>query len=285
MCVSPIFLRGLYVPCGKCYECRNSKAIEWSYRICDEVGLYESPSCMVTLTYNDVHLPPDRSLVRSDLSAFIKRLRDRVAPTRLRFFACGEYGALHDRPHFHIIIFGWHPNDLQFFRKDKDGYDLFLSPLIFSCWSRRKKVVIAGKKKSVRDSFGFHSVVKGIDQRVALYVSLYFQKSRKSYPGRVAPFRLMSRNPGIGFGAVNPRSLDSDRIYRDGRSIPIPRYYCSVLSRLSVGFDNAVKLIRSKRLARLRRKSSFFPEFFDFQLHLNSKKIIMKKNPILFFKK
>ena len=47
-------------------------------------------------------------LRKRDLQLFIKRFRfyeRKVSDTPIRYFACGEYGPLHFRPHFHLLFF------------------------------------------------------------------------------------------------------------------------------------------------------------------------------------
>jgi len=51
----------------------------------DEASLYKENS-FVTLTFDDKHLPANRSLDVSIFQKFMKRLRKEVEPLRLRFF-------------------------------------------------------------------------------------------------------------------------------------------------------------------------------------------------------
>lgn len=100
MCLNPVMLRsvGYPVPCGKCFECRVMRSREWSFRIALEARA-ASESCMITLTYNDEHLPADNSVDKRAVQLFIKRLREKIYPKKIRYFACGEYGAKRSRPH------------------------------------------------------------------------------------------------------------------------------------------------------------------------------------------
>ena len=83
---------------------------------------YYWDSCIfLTLTYDDDHLPPNGSLVKSDLQKFFKRLR-KNSGKKMAYFACGEYGEQTARCHYHVILFG-----LDFLSKsDRD--------MIKLCW-------------------------------------------------------------------------------------------------------------------------------------------------------
>ena len=91
----------LIVPCGTCIGCRLDRAREWAIRCYHESKCHVFNS-FITLTYSDEKLPPRSELVKSDLQKFFKRLRDKGYV--FRYFACGEYGPLHGRPHYHLLL-------------------------------------------------------------------------------------------------------------------------------------------------------------------------------------
>lgn len=72
---------------------------------------YDAKPFFVTLTYDNDHLVygDEPTLVKSDLQNFIKRLKDRydLYNSDFAFFGCGEYGDLLDRPHAHLLLFGF----------------------------------------------------------------------------------------------------------------------------------------------------------------------------------
>lgn len=43
-------------------------------------------------------------LCKKDVQLFIKRLRKRIINEKVRYFLCGEYGPLHYRPHYHMLL-------------------------------------------------------------------------------------------------------------------------------------------------------------------------------------
>lgn len=93
----------LQVPCGRCIACRIARSREWALRLLHESESWED-TVFLTLTYDNEHCP--RSLVKSDLQKFWKRLRKRIAPDNFLYYACGEYGDTFGRPHYHAIVFG-----------------------------------------------------------------------------------------------------------------------------------------------------------------------------------
>ena len=118
------------IPCGCCLGCKTDYQNVWSTRIQLEASLYKH-NYFITLTYNEENVPKTllidtvsgrtafyNTLLKSDFSAFIKRLRASLAYRRkssCRFLACGEYGENGLRPHFHFIGCDLDLSDLQYF--------------------------------------------------------------------------------------------------------------------------------------------------------------------------
>lgn len=88
----------------------------------------------VTLTYDDRHLPRDRSLSKAEWQRFAKRLRHHHGP--FRFIACGEYGQDNYRPHYHAIIFGldFRRNAVQINRGSR--HPLWVSDDLAKAWGK-----------------------------------------------------------------------------------------------------------------------------------------------------
>lgn len=200
------------VACGKCVECLQAKADEWSFRIMDECSCWQE-NCFITLTYNNDHLPENGTLVKKDLQDFLKRLRRKLEPRRVRFFACGEYGSKGLRPHYHLIVFNWLPDDMEYWQTDKSGAEIYRSATIESLWT-----------------FGFSSV-GFVTLHTAKYCAKYMQKLNCVRDSCIKPYTVMSNRPGIGKYTVNCADLADDRLYREGKSIHLPRYYLKVLEQ------------------------------------------------------
>lgn len=191
----------LEVPCGGCVGCRIDRAREWSIRLLHESKLHER-SVFLTLTYDDLHLPKDGSLVKKHPQDFMKRLRRRHARSndgaKLRYYLCGEYGDTTYRPHYHMILFGCDFSDSRAHSKGSNGDQIYTSKLLDEIWSHGQCYI----GSVTADSCG--------------YVSRYIMKKitgdrAEEHYRRVDPltgevfdllpeYNDMSRRPGIGHG-------------------------------------------------------------------------------------
>ncbi len=154
--------------CGQCTPCRVNRREEWLCRILME-SYSHAESLFVTLTYASESVPLCGTLVKRDVQLFLKRLRKRLVPRKVRHFVCGEYGEKSKRPHYHAVLFGL----------GLDDYDL---------------VCLSWKN-------GFVSVSE-LNRSRARYVAQYIMKklvSPSDLPDGLAPeFGLMSKKPGLG---------------------------------------------------------------------------------------
>lgn len=224
--------RKISVSCGRCTECLRSQSATWAVRVMLEARSH-AENCFVTLTYDNDYLPPDGQLCRRHVQLFLKSLRKSIAPKKIRMFYSGEYGSLHGRPHYHIIIFGWRPPDLVSFRDNKN--DLFYtSAFVSKLWKR-----------------GYISV-GDLSYKSALYCAKYMQKIA-SADMPVKSFIGMSNRPGIGYNAVDPYMLNG-KLYYDGKSMPVPRYFIRVLEHQ--GYDVTDLKLQRMRLQQLNARMS-----------------------------
>lgn len=137
---------------------------------------FHSESSFCTLTYAPETLPPGGSLDPRHLVLWLKRLRKAIAPLRLRYFACGEYGSRTWRPHYHAILFGVSPTMAETY--------------LPSTWGLGLTHVGEATRQSM--------------QYCAHYVT---KKNTKAYleqlGNRHPEFARMSRRPGLGTQAVD----------------------------------------------------------------------------------
>lgn len=118
MCVTPILVNGVEVPCQQCWQCREDRVRDWVGRCIAETKT-SFASTVFTLTYgqssrmgstdNDFHA---NVLCYEDVQNFFKSLRWYKFP--VRYFAVGEYGSRKGRAHWHVICF-WQSEKLPSF--------------------------------------------------------------------------------------------------------------------------------------------------------------------------
>lgn len=232
----------LSLPCGNCIGCKLERARQWAVRIMHEAKMHASNS-FITLTYDDEHLPKDRSLSVDVVQKFVKRLRERIGRFckrcgkmrrtcecpefqlyKIRFFLCGEYGDKLGRPHYHAIIFGhdFGGDRVRLASGPSSQFELFESKTLSEAWGN-----------------GFVSIGQ-VSFDSACYVANYATKKirtnkedeSKRLQGRTPEFLLMSRRPGIGRAWVDKFEGDvypSDEVIVKGSPQRPPRYYDSII--------------------------------------------------------
>lgn len=191
------------IPCGKCIECRFAYAREWANRCMLEMKNYKDNE-FITLTYDDKHLPTKSGvdletgelttigyLKDTDLTKFMKDLRRyykyHFNHEGIRFYACGEYGDLHKRPHFHLIVFNLPVQDKKFAFTNKKGNVNYHSEIIQKIWGK-----------------GLTSLAE-VNWNTCAYTARYIVKKQKgkgsaewyAKRGLTSEFVRMSRRPGI----------------------------------------------------------------------------------------
>lgn len=249
-CLNPVRLMSFDVPCGKCYNCLQRYSREWSVRCMDELAANGGKGIFCTLTYAETN----GDLCRRDLQLFLKRLRKKIAPQKVRYFACGEYGGKGNRPHYHIMLFGFVPDDLkEVSRKGDNVY--YESKFIAETWG-----------------LGFVSI-GNITIKSAKYCAKYLQKLDKR-PHNVKPFTAMSLKPGIGYLNVTPDDILREKRYIDGKAYSLPRYY---VRRLEVdGFNvDMLKLHRQQIVEALTPERC--PEYYA-KLRKENERLIREMN-------
>lgn len=284
---------GLLTPCGQCIECRLAKSREWAARMVLEQQ-YHAESYFLTLTYDNDHVPvsyygdPETgeayeslTLRKPDVSAFVKRLRAKLEyydRPPIRFYGCGEYGDETHRPHYHVIVFGLHLDDLEYVGKNFRGEKYWKSEFVQSCWEHG------------------HILIGDVTLESCAYVARYVTKKwtgdyKQFYETfNLEPeFSLMSRRPGIGRQYYDDHA---DEIYRTdeinlstitgGKVVKPPKYYDSLYEHAQ---PELLEYIKSRRQAdaearqavRRRQSNLSDEEIYAAQRRLYEKRYAMLK--------
>lgn len=206
--------KALSLPCGRCIGCRLERARQWAVRIMHESKMHDENS-FLTLTY-EVE-PKNGSLVVEDCQYFMKRLRLKLLPKRIRFFLCGEYGENFERPHYHAIIFGHNfPDKFPCADGRRSEFQLYTSPFLEEVWGHGRCWI--GEVAFDSASYVANYATKKITG----------EKAASHYGARKPEFLLMSRRPGIGRSWYQEFAGDvfpSDEVIVNGVASRPPRYY------------------------------------------------------------
>lgn len=257
------------IPCGQCIDCRLSYSRHWAERCMLEASLHEF-NYFVTLTYDDFHIPMGNyldhdgevktsSLNRRDFQLFMKKLRnnayEKFDHTGVRCFYCGEYGDLHDRPHYHAILFNMPDlsSEFTFFNK-RGSFSSYTSDLISSSWSDPYSNLSKGI-----------ATISDISYDTCAYVARYVVKKQKGLSSdyfnsldisdiskRVQPFVGMSNRPGIARAYYDSHKEDiyttDSVLYKkdhDVYSAKPPRYFDKLYD---IEYPDNMEVIKNSRL-------------------------------------
>lgn len=187
-------------------------------------------NCFITLTFDNEHLPEDYSVHVRTWQLFMKKLRKKFG-SKIRFYACGEYGDLNKRPHYHALIFNHDFHDKKYYQTTPQENILYTSQTLTDLWS-----------------YGF-ATTGNIDYQSAGYCTRYNMKKinggiaadhywrehplTKQMVSVQPEFATQSRRPGLGqkfFEQHKAEIFPADYIVIEGRKLPVPRYYLNQLT-------------------------------------------------------
>jgi len=197
----------------------------------------------ITLTYNEKHLPKNEGLNHEHFQKFLKRYRFKIAPRKITYYMCGEYGENFGRPHYHALIFGHRFKDLE--NLGKPSY--FRSPTLETLWP-----------------YGY-SMIGNVTFQSAAYVARYIMKKitgdqakdhyEKCHQAtgeivQVKPeYNRMSTRPAIGKRWFEQFSSDyeneSRQAHVNGKAHQMPKYY---LKKLKAADPDQYEVIMAERL-------------------------------------
>lgn len=241
------------LPCGACIGCKLERSRQWTVRCVAESRLYEK-NIVVTLTYDDDHLPKDGNLDVSEFQRFMKRVRRRLSregrdllKDPVRYFHCGEYGSKLCRPHFHAVIFNF------------DYGDKIL-------WKTEGKTRLYRSEQLLRDWGNGYALIGDVTTESVAYVARYVTKkvfgaqAATHYRGLKPEYVTMSRRPGIGSGWFDKFSVEvavSDEVELSGMKMRTPRFFDSRLEEKTPFLFADIKARRLERAAAALADNSY----------------------------
>lgn len=262
----------LLLPCGQCIGCRLEKSRQWAVRMMHEAQTHADNS-FITLTYGPDFLPDDGSVNVQHFQDFMKRLRRKLEPLRIRFFHCGEYGEAFSRPHYHAIIFGFGFPDRVVWSETGE-FPVYRSSFLDGVWNRGFCTVADVSFESC--AYVARYVVKKINGDAAL--DHYWKLNEVT--GELAvvspEYCTMSRKPGIGakwFEKYGDQVTKFDSVVSRGFEQKPPRFYESMMDVMEL------EVIKAEREhASIKRSADNTPE----RLRVRE---VVKKSQVSFLKR
>lgn len=286
----------LYEPCEfacrQCVECRVEYGAEWSMRFMQEAQMHER-NCVVTLTYDDEHLPVHGDLCERDVQLFMKRLRKKHSELCIAYGYCAEYGDADGRPHYHAILFGFDFGDKVYWKKSASGSKLWKSQECADLWS--KGLILVGEMdKDSADYIGRYAVKKVNGKQAEIHYRRVDPVTHEVYqltpeflrvskgrakPGDGAPF-------GRGIGARWLEKYFSDVypadhvVFRGGFERKPPRYYDKLAKRRDAQMLEAIKARREEAMKDPKRLADETPRRREDRDQVVRARLAFKKRPL-----
>jgi len=241
----------------------------WATRLQHELTEHET-SCFVTLTYSDQYLPEGGTLDHRHVQLFLKRLRFEIK-TPIRYFVAGEYGDKTQRPHYHIIIYGYDFPDKTPEAIGKGGHIRYKSLALERLWGMGLCDVGTVTSKSMA-YVAYYNVKRlhddnamGKNPQLREFVDLQTGLITKRKP----EYCRMSLRPGIGstWFAKYKDELQKGFLTLDGSNRAIPTYYLKKLrEQFPEEFEQFI-LTRQERMAELPQLTAArLEQLHDFNL-------------------
>ena len=266
------FKPNFHVPCNGCIGCRTEYSRQWAMRNLHEASLHADNS-FITLTYNEENLPQNNSLEKTAFPKFIRSLRQKNKGTKIRYYACGEYGDNFGRPHYHAILFNYFPDDCVHLKKQ-----LYTSKSLSDAWQDKG-----------------HASVGMVTFQSAAYVSNYVQKkingkqklehytNIETGEWREPEFSLMSRKPGIGKLWFDKYYKDiyqtgKDGLHMNGKFMKPPKYYDT---KYKEDYPELMEILKQNRIEKFEEIAHLFtPESLAAAEHTHKARMSLYKRKL-----
>lgn len=264
------------IPCGHCWACQCTYAAEWATKIMCEASMHDY-NYWITLTYDDEHLPMYEEFTDGEtnffndgtwtgtlepehVTNFIKKLRKHTKTKGIKYYYCGEYGTIGQRPHYHLILMGA-PLDISQF------YDFYQDDRLLMHW----------KSHEIEELWDKGMIdMSELEWSNAAYTARYCTKkifmtpkSETEYAkmGKIKEFVRMSRRPGIGTAYYNKNKYDmyagDEMIMRTVKG-NIGSFHPPFDKKFKEEFPDQYKLLKEGRRAAGERAKQLKQELSDY---------------------
>lgn len=259
----------LLLPCGKCIGCRNDMTKDWAVRAYHESQLHDYSS-VLTLTFDEDHL--NRSLDKQDAVKFIKRLRIYLSRSehlrenyphfykkKISYLYCGEYGSKFNRPHYHIIIFGFDFPDKVYLKDSESGDEIYISKILSELWPFGYATI--GKMSMASAMYCASYVTKYVSnaEKESIYTDVNTGEYRQPEFGHASRcgdtgYKKPSGDPilgGLGLKWLikyHDDILTHNCVIIANQKYRIPRYYLKKMEELFPSKYEKLKILREESL-------------------------------------
>lgn len=240
------------VPCGQCIGCRLERSRQWAMRCVHEASLYVDNS-FITLTYDQDNVPNDFGLDKSHFQDFMKRLRKRIEPRKVRYYHCGEYGEENLRPHYHALLFNYDFAD-KVKEKEINGYPVYSSEMLNDIWGKGNCLI--GDVTFQSAAYVARYVMKKVTGKRAEEERVYERVDPVTGEvfNVIPEYTTMSRRPGIGrnwFDQFKSDVYPSDYLIMNGQKVQPPKYYDGLHPEIE-----EIKQVRKQRAKKFQDVNS-----------------------------
>jgi len=204
-------------------------------------------NCFVTLTYGTGNLPPLASLSHRDFQLFVKRMRKHWRGKVVRFYMCGEYGPLNQRPHYHACLFNADFEDRVPSGRSASGEVYYESELLSRLWGLGRCSV----QDLTPETAGYcarYIMKKALGENAK---TAYMHVDEEGVISQRRPeYAAMSLKPGIGaawFEKYRRDVFPHDFVVADGVKRPVPKYYDKLAKRAKLEEWDAIEFARYNR--------------------------------------
>ena len=252
------------ISCGQCWGCRLERSRQWAVRCMHEASMHEN-NCFITLTFSPEGLTrrnaefrkeekenPDRvkgwnevGIHPRDFQLFMKRLRKKFGKG-VRYYYCGEYGEINNRPHYHACMFNFDLPDRKLW-KMSNGIPLYTSEILEELWPYGYSTI--GEVTFESAAYVARYVMKKVNGEKAKEQGTYVRhNSETGEASFVKPeYCAMSRRPGIGktwFEKYKDDVYPNDFVILRGKKARPPRYYDKLLEMDDTFTYDDIKMAR-----------------------------------------